>query len=329
MKSRFWLCKRGKVFYSFDSETGERKSLGISDRERAQTIISAKNDAVRQPSINLAIAKAYLLGMDPKLIERTWQTVMDEYSSKGKASTQARITRALKNKAFDGIRLKPLVETTGDDFRNILKEGGAYTQHMLRRLHNLAINLGWVLVPIIPPKMWPKTVKSPKRAITPEEHQKIIQGENQEERKNYYQLLWEIGAGQTDAANLTAQNIDWHKRLLSYRRQKTGQLCVMQIGSRLEMFLRKLPSTGLLFPRQKELQDKDRAAEFRRRCRILKIEGVSLHSYRYAWAERAKCLGLPERFAQSALGHASLAVHREYAKDGVAVCPSLEIYEAF
>ncbi|HYV28070.1 MAG TPA: hypothetical protein VFA77_11085, partial [Candidatus Eisenbacteria bacterium] len=34
----------------------------------------------------------------------------------------------------------------------------------------------------------------------------------------------------------------------------------------------------------------DRATEFRQRCDGLEISGVSLHSYRYAWAERAlKC----------------------------------------
>jgi hypothetical protein len=30
---------------------------------------------------------------------------------------------------------------------------------------------------------------------------------------------------------------------------------------------------------------------------------VTLHSYRYASAERAKVVGMPERFAQAALGH--------------------------
>lgn len=40
---------------------------------------------------------------------------------------------------------------------------------------------------------------------------------------------------------------------------------------------------------------------------------MSLHSYRYAWAERAKTAGYPERFAQEALGHNSKAVHRAYA----------------
>jgi integrase len=58
----------------------------------------------------------------------------------------------------------------------------------------------------------------------------------------------------------------------------------------------------------------DRATEFKQRCRGLGIEGVTLHSYRYSWAERARECGYPERLAQEALGHASKAVHRAYAK---------------
>jgi integrase len=57
------------------------------------------------------------------------------------------------------------------------------------------------------------------------------------------------------------------------------------------------------------------------------IKGVTLHSYRYAWAERAKTYGYPERFAQEALGHNSKAVHRAYAKNAQVVIPTLESYE--
>ena len=39
-----------------------------------------------------------------------------------------------------------------------------------------------------------------------------------------------------------------------------------------------------------------------------------MRSYRYVWAERAKAAGMPERFAQEALGQNSKAVHRAYAK---------------
>ena len=55
--------------------------------------------------------------------------------------------------------------------------------------------------------------------------------------------------------------------------------------------------------------------------------GVTLHCYRYAWAERAKVVGMPERFAQAALGHNSKAIHRAYAKKAVIIAPSLEDYE--
>jgi integrase len=61
-------------------------------------------------------------------------------------------------------------------------------------------------------------------------------------------------------------------------------------------------------------------------CR-LEIKGISPHSYRYAWAERAKVAGMPERFAQEALGHNSKAVHRAYAKKAQMRIPSLEEYE--
>ena len=72
----------------------------------------------------------------------------------------------------------------------------------------------------------------------------------------------------------------------------------------------------------------DRATEFRQRCKGLGIEGVTLHSYRYSWAERAREAGYPERLAQEALGHGSKAVHRAYAADGDVKLPSLEDYES-
>lgn len=51
---------------------------------------------------------------------------------------------------------------------------------------------------------------------------------------------------------------------------------------------------------------------------------MSLHSYRYAWAERARAVGYPERYAQEALGHSSAAVHTAYAKQASVELPPLE-----
>ena len=71
----------------------------------------------------------------------------------------------------------------------------------------------------------------------------------------------------------------------------------------------------------------DRATEFKQRCDGLGISGVSLHSYRYAWVERALKCGFPELFAQQALGHNSKAVHRAYAKHAEVTVPSLADWE--
>jgi len=71
----------------------------------------------------------------------------------------------------------------------------------------------------------------------------------------------------------------------------------------------------------------DRATEFKQRCDGLGIKGISLHSYRYAWAQRAKQAGYPERYAQVALGHNSKAVHAAYARDAVVTIPALEEFE--
>ena len=66
-------------------------------------------------------------------------------------------------------------------------------------------------------------------------------------------------------------------------------------------------------------------------CGVLRCHNRSIHhplaKVKCAWAERAQSAGMPERFSQLALGHASKAVHRAYARLGRAVCPSLEAFE--
>jgi integrase len=108
---------------------------------------------------------------------------------------------------------------------------------------------------------------------------------------------------------------------------KTGEQAQMAISKALTTILQQLPSSGPLFPKINGAGDNARAAEFYRRCKLLGIAGISLHSYRYAWAERAKTCGYPERFAQAALGHNSKAVHRAYARKAQVLIPTLEDYE--
>ena len=53
-----------------------------------------------------------------------------------------------------------------------------------------------------------------------------------------------------------------------------------------------------------------------------------MHCYRYAWPERARTVGYPERYAQRSLGQNSKIVHRAYARKAQGELPSLEDYEA-
>jgi hypothetical protein len=128
----------------------------------------------------------------------------------------------------------------------------------------------------------------PRRAITREEHIQIVEREKNPETKAFYELCWHLGGSQSDVANLEAENIDWKNRVIGYARKKTKSMAFIHFGTELEQILRLLPSSGLLFPRLSQIQEKHRAKEFRRRCNGLNIYGVSLHSYRYAWAERAR-----------------------------------------
>jgi integrase len=208
--------------------------------------------------------------------------------------------------------------------------GAHSVNHYLRRLHNLALNLAWLAWPILAKHAWPKIIAARRRAITLEEHERIIAAEQNAERRAYYQLLWETGCSQTDAANLTADEIDRSSRLLVYHRMKLridSEPARLSIGNRLLRLLEDLPKAGQLFPNLAALRNNDRATDFKRRCRSVQVEGVTLHSYRHAWAQRAKTAGYPQRFAQAALGHSSRAVHEAYARDAVVICPSLETYE--
>ena len=128
-------------------------------------------------------------------------------------------------------------------------------------------------------------------------------------------------------ATLNADDIDWPQRTVAYFRHKTKTPVLISFGRDAEEVLKTLPTAGPLFPRLARIHEKHRAMLFKQRCETVGVSGVTLHSYRYAWAERARTAGVPERFAQEALGHNSVAVHRAYAKKAKVKIPSLEEYE--
>jgi len=330
MKNRYslvCLSNRGGMFYSYDSETKKRDSLNTKDRAEAQRLLAAKNEATQHVAMNLQIAQVYLKHSDPGLSRRTWAMVMEQVTALKKGPTKERYEMAVKDAAFDLIRHKPLIETKAEHFFAVLAAGTVSTNVYLRRFHNFAIGMMWLPWPVLPPLRWPKVEHKDKRAITAEEHQRIIAREKNPEMNAYLRLLWHLGGAQSDIAHLTGEDVDWTTYTVSFNRGKTGAPVVITFGTEASAILADLPRTGPLFPRLNRLHEKHRAKLFSKRLATVGITGVSLHSYRYSWAERAKTVGMPERYAQQALGHSSKAFARAYSKKAKVVVPSLEEYE--
>ena len=327
MKQRFIMFRRAGVFYSEDTTTGKQISLRTKDEAEALTLLHSKNESFRQPVLNLHIARTYLTATDPEVANRTWQTPMDEMTKTKIGPTRHRHEVAMKDKAFDLIRNLPILETHSAHFLKVLELGTVSTNVYLRRIHNFALDMNWLSWSILPKRQWPKIRFKEKRAITFKEHQAIVENELNPKRRAFYEFCWHLGCAQSDLASLTAEDIDWQGRVVSFHRHKTGTVSIIRFGKELESLLQALPQVGPLFPKLKPMREAHRSTEFARACRRLMIKGITLHSYRYAWAERAKTCGYPERFAQEALGHNSKAVHRAYARKAQVVIPTLEDYE--
>ncbi len=100
MKRRYILYrrKRGGMFYIEDTETRKQESTGTRNRAEATSLLNARNESIRQPQLNLQIAKAYLAGTDSGVSTRTWQHALDAIIETKNGSTQDRWQRAAKAK---------------------------------------------------------------------------------------------------------------------------------------------------------------------------------------------------------------------------------------
>jgi hypothetical protein len=247
MKDRFRLIHRGERggrFYCVDSETGQRFSLKTNDRVVAKQLIQAKNQANQQPMLNRQIAKAYLTGTDADMTTRTWQVAFNTIIDRKHGPTWDRWERAIKNKHLDPLRRQIIVETQPDHLWQVLNAGTVSTNVHSLELHNLCLAMGWLPWPVIPQRQWPKIRYGVKRAVTLEEHQQIVQRENNPEYKAFYELCWHLGGSQSDITSLQAENVDWQNKMIGYARKKTATMALIHFGETLVATLCQLPTHG-------------------------------------------------------------------------------------
>jgi len=314
MKLTFRLYRRGRRYYVQHNDTGQQEGLETSDKQLATRLLHAKNEAAILVGSNLLVARAYMSVTDPHMPKRTWREVIDFIIDEKDEANRRRWTNVSKDKALAALWKLRVVETRAEQFITIMKKGTVSTNVYLRRLHNYVLDMNWLGWPILPKKRWPKVVYGEKRGVTELEHLRIIAREGNPERRDYYELLWQTGGSQTDVASLHAEDINWKDRIIFYRRKKNGADAMPRFGPQTAEVLARRPKSGPLFPYLITVREKDRSTEFKQRCDGLGIKGITPHSYRYGWAERAAEAGYPERHAQTNLGHGSKAVARAYPR---------------
>jgi hypothetical protein len=152
MKPIYRLFRRGEYFYCENTKTGRQESLKTFDRGEAQRLLVARNEAANSNELRLAVGWAYLASVDPEMLKRTWAQVMALLEMRGKESTRNRCHRALGSKAFTPIREEVIMETTADDFLEVLQDGKHTTNHHLKMMQTLALDLGWLVKPVFVPE---------------------------------------------------------------------------------------------------------------------------------------------------------------------------------
>src|SRR5450756_553685 len=116
LRKNSWLERESDVVSNcrstFPNKTSQRKSditfcsrLRTKDEVKALTILHYKNEAHRQPILNLQITRMYLKATDPEVAKRTWQVPMDEMTKTRTGPTRARHEVAnLKGEDVDWTR---------------------------------------------------------------------------------------------------------------------------------------------------------------------------------------------------------------------------------
>jgi hypothetical protein len=81
------------MYYCVAKTTGRRTSLNTTSEDEARQIIEAKNNSVRQPILNLQIAKAYIAGSNGGINTRTWQQAIEALTNAKQGANKDRWLR--------------------------------------------------------------------------------------------------------------------------------------------------------------------------------------------------------------------------------------------
>lgn len=194
MKDRYRTYRRcNGTYYLEDATSGKQESLRTKSAAEARRLVVARNQAFEQPALNLTMARAYLMGRSPELMTRTWADVLKEMELGYHGPTAYRFKFFTRSAPIAPLRKIPLLETESSDFLNALRHprAGSSTNKWLRIVHNRALDLNWLLAPVLARKCWPPFKTTRIIAITLEQHRRLIETEPDGEFSHYLEVLWE------------------------------------------------------------------------------------------------------------------------------------------
>lgn len=145
VSDKFILYRRANgIYYAEDKITHQQFSLRTRQREQARLLLTARNESARDAMVSREVGFAYLNGADPQARERDWQWVFDQILLGRSGDTLYRWTTATKDKALDLLRQLKLVDTRPEHFLLVMQRGTVSTNVYLRRIHNFALDMGWL-----------------------------------------------------------------------------------------------------------------------------------------------------------------------------------------
>src|ERR1043165_904721 len=168
--------RKSGIFFLQNRVTRKQESLRTRDRTEANRLLNARNEAAHQPAISRQIGAAYLHASDPQFLTRTWRDVaVLNTKPETMVSTQMCNQVAMRQAALQPLLRLKLSETTGEVFLSLLRTLGHSGLSYTRRWYNLAVDFGWIPMNLLPRRHWPKIRTAERRAITIEEHQKLLE----------------------------------------------------------------------------------------------------------------------------------------------------------
>ena len=132
---------RGGMYYCVDKTTGKRTSLHTTNEDEARQLVEARNNAERQPILNLQIAKAYMAGTDIGITTRTWHQAIEALMNTKQGANKARWLNVTKDRALAPLFPRVIIETQGEFLLRVLQSGTVSTNVYLRRLHNFCVDM--------------------------------------------------------------------------------------------------------------------------------------------------------------------------------------------